>query len=225
MTRPQPDDVSPERLAELADGSPPCDAAERELMALMAEVRDLEEPAPDALRARVRAIAAGEAGPERAHRWQEGRRRLLLFGAPVAAGVVALAIAIPVMTRDSGEPAPAAATSEALAGDSAAPAAPEAAAGSAAIEAPGAARAVAPSTADAPAAVGQARAEIGALGGSVVSEAGDGRIVRLVVRVPGDRAAEAVAALRRLGEVTGRRKAMPPPAGDVTIRVTITTGG
>ena len=152
MTR--PDDVTPERLAELADGSPPRDAAERELMALMADVRDLEEPAPDALRARVRAIAAGEAEPGRDRWWRAGRQRLLVLGAPVAAAIVALAIAIPVMTSDSGEPAPAAATAEALAGDSAAPAAPaapEVASGAAAADAPETARAVAPSATPAPA--------------------------------------------------------------------------
>ena len=62
----EPQDVTPERLAELADGAPPRDEAEREVMALMADVRALDDPAPDAVRERVRAIAVGRARAARA---------------------------------------------------------------------------------------------------------------------------------------------------------------
>lgn len=235
MTRPA--GVSPERLAELADGAPPGDAAERELMALMSEVRDLETTAPDALRARVRTIAAGESEPGRVRWWHEGRRRLLVVAAPVAVGVVALAIAIPAMTGGSGDTAPAGAVSEALQADSAAPAAPEAQADSA--------RAVAPSVAGSPApgsptarlrlevggaaaltdAVRRARAEVRTLGGTTVSAPGGAGVRRLVVRVPADRAEEALAALGRLGMTTGLGESLPVGESEVTIRVTITTGG
>ena len=98
----EPKDVTPERLAELADGSPPRDDAEREVMALMAEVRALDDPAPDAVRERVRAIASGASEPAGLRGWWEGagRRRLLVVGAPVVAAVAALAIAIPVLNSD-----------------------------------------------------------------------------------------------------------------------------
>ncbi|HTI32913.1 MAG TPA: hypothetical protein VL422_04490, partial [Miltoncostaea sp.] len=77
----------------------------------------------------VRAIAAaGAAEPRGWRRWLatgDGRRRLAVAGGPVVAVVIALAVAIPVMTRDDGGTAPQAsggvpATGEAGAGDGAA---------------------------------------------------------------------------------------------------------
>jgi nicotinate-nucleotide--dimethylbenzimidazole phosphoribosyltransferase len=130
-------DVTPERLAQLADGAAPRTEAERDAVALMAEVRGLADPAPDAVRRRVRAIASQEAsGMAGWRRWLaggDGRRRLALAAAPVAAAIVALAIAIPLATRDGGgEATPAA-------GD-----APAAARDGSAAEAGGAAGAAAP---------------------------------------------------------------------------------
>ena len=72
-------DVAAERLAQLADGATPETDAEREAVSLMAEVRGIADPAPDAVRERVRAIASTEA-PETAG-WRgwlaggDGRRR------------------------------------------------------------------------------------------------------------------------------------------------------
>ncbi|HTI32756.1 MAG TPA: hypothetical protein VL422_03700, partial [Miltoncostaea sp.] len=84
--------VTPERLAQLADGAAPETEAEREAVALMAEVRGLAEPAPDAVRERVRAIAAsGAAEPHGWRRWLatgDGRRRLAIAGGPVVAVIV-----------------------------------------------------------------------------------------------------------------------------------------
>nr|HMO01215.1 hypothetical protein [Miltoncostaeaceae bacterium] len=94
-------DITPDRLAELADGTAPETDAERDAVSLMAEVRGLAEPAPDPVRQRVRAIAAAEApqapGTTGWRRWLgggDGRRRLALAATPLAAAIVALAIAI-----------------------------------------------------------------------------------------------------------------------------------
>jgi hypothetical protein len=143
-----PGDVTPERLAELADGATPETAEERRAVALMAEVRGAAEPAPEAVRARVRAIASREAHAGTGwRRWLatgDGRRRLALAGAPVVVAIVALAVAIPVATRDDGDSAPPAsadapaAASEGAGGGAgaASPAPPEAATPQAASPAP-----------------------------------------------------------------------------------------
>ena len=91
-------DVTAERLAQLADGATPETDAEREAVSLMAEVRGIAEPAPEAVRERVRAIASAEAPRDGGGLGAEARR-LALVAAPVAAAIVALAIAIPVATR------------------------------------------------------------------------------------------------------------------------------
>jgi hypothetical protein len=171
-------DVTPERLAGLVDGATPETDAERDAVALMADLRGLAEPAPDAVRERVRGIATretpGTAGWRRWFHGPDGRRRLALTAAPVAAAVVALAIAIPVLNRDDGGSAPPAAADaaspgaegagargaagasgggaaapEAAAPRAAVPAAPDAAASSATATATDALRAAEPAPADA----------------------------------------------------------------------------
>ena len=107
------DEVGPERLAELVDGAPARDDAEREVVALMEGARGLEPGASDALRERVLRGArradgdpAGvgpAAGPARLdpRHWLgsgERRRRGLMVAAPVMAGNIANAVAIPALT-------------------------------------------------------------------------------------------------------------------------------
>ena len=73
------------------------------------ETRALEPAAPEALRERVRAQVAQAPPPERRSpfAWwgSAGARRRLLIAAPVAAGIAAVAIALPLVTGgDSGAP-------------------------------------------------------------------------------------------------------------------------
>ncbi len=103
------DPMGPERLGELVDGAPPRDDEERALVGLLAQTRELEPAAPTALRERVRAQVAQPPPPRRSPlAWLgsgDGRRRLLL-AAPVAAGIAAVAIALPLVGGgDSGAPA------------------------------------------------------------------------------------------------------------------------
>jgi hypothetical protein len=104
------DPLGPERLGELVDGAAPRDDEERAVVDLLTETRALEPAAPDALRERVRAQVAQEP-PRRARHspfawWGSAdARRRLLVAAPVAAGIAAIAIALPLVTGgDSGSP-------------------------------------------------------------------------------------------------------------------------
>ena len=103
------DPMGPERLGELVDGAAPRDEEERALVDLLTETRALEPAAPDALRERVRAQVAQSPPPERRSpfAWwgSADARRRLLIAAPVAAGIAAVAIALPLVTGgDSGAP-------------------------------------------------------------------------------------------------------------------------
>ena len=96
------DPMGPERLAELVDGAAPHGEEERALADLIAETRALEPAAPEALRERVRAQVAGDPAPERRSpfAWwgSADARRRLLVAVPVAAGIAAVAIALPLVT-------------------------------------------------------------------------------------------------------------------------------
>src|SRR5947209_3411676 len=99
--------VSPERLAALIDGrEAPRSAEERALLALVSDVRGLEGPAPQSLRARLDALvaeseAAAPALPLRgrlASMWAGGSRRRTIMAAPIgalAAAALAAALLIP----------------------------------------------------------------------------------------------------------------------------------
>ena len=108
-----PGGIGPERLAEIVDGAPPRDDEERAMLALMEETRALEPGASDELRRRV----LDGPPPRPASRlstvrgWLAGAgtgggRRRLLVGAPVVAGIIALAVAIPVLNDDGSSDAP-----------------------------------------------------------------------------------------------------------------------
>jgi len=114
----RPDDgLSDQRVDQLVDGAAPGDAQERELAALLTQVRDETPPAPDALRARVREIAAEPSGSDArasagalsarvrglGDRLRSGRvgRPALAAAAAGLAGVLALAVAVPLV-RDGG---------------------------------------------------------------------------------------------------------------------------
>ena len=104
------DPMGPERLAEPVYGAAPHGEEERALVDLLAETRALEPAAPQALRERVRAQVARDPAPERRSPfawWGSADvRRRLLVAVPVAAGIAAVAIALPlVMGGDSGSPA------------------------------------------------------------------------------------------------------------------------
>jgi len=239
-----PDDVTPERLEAILAGAEPRDDEERALAALVAETRALEPGAPGALRGRVMARAAGEGGAEPSPaasrsrgplawlRGADGRRRLLV-AAPLVAGIVALAIAIPALDDDGGpegEPRPAA--------DAAVQAAPEPPAPemAAPARAPGAPRVtpwirVRVDDVDQLGRAGErAMATVRRLGGftsrsqSVVqNETGTHR---LVFRVPAARARDAFTAFARLGTVTARRTDLgATPAQLTTLRLLLTTEG
>jgi len=137
-----PGGIGPERLGELVDGAAPRDDEERALLALMEETRALEPGASQGLRRRVldgpppRPASRRFDPRRRLSGVGDGRRRLLL-GAPVVAGIIALAIAIPAL-NDSGSPhAPlASADSPTAVEDGAAPETPSAPAAGAAESAP-----------------------------------------------------------------------------------------
>lgn len=242
-----PGDVTPERLAELADGATPETEAERQAVALMAEVRGTAEPTPEAVRARVRAIASREAAQGGGwRRWiatTDGRRRLALAGAPVAA-IVALAIAIPVLTSDddgstppASADAPAAAFEGATAPQSAAPVPPAAGASTAAdalraaepapqapSQAEGAAKA-----AELQRAVARVRATLREAGATDVRvrEAEDGTSAAVLAAIPADTLDEATQELRDQGaQVAVGGGEAPDAEGDTSanIRATVTAG-
>lgn len=123
-----PGGIGPERLGEIVDGAAPRDDEERALLALMEETRALEPGASEALRRRVldgpppQPVSRGAALRQRLGAGR--RRRLLAVGAPVAAGLVALAIAMPVLNDDD-SPSAASRTADAPSSLEGATAAPE----------------------------------------------------------------------------------------------------
>lgn len=221
-------DIAPGRLAELVDGAPPRDDDERELAALLSATRALEGSAPSGLRARVGArVGAADrarAGPVSLLRERlagDGRRRrIALVGAPVAAALIAAAIAVPVLTSDDASLPPAMREAQAPGADQAAP---EAAPGAGSAVAPPEPRAAQPGfmqltsttrvRVDGPEGLARARARATAavrgLGGVAVASgagpSGTGGRSRLVFRVPVARAEDAIAAFGSLGTVIGQR--------------------
>ena len=227
-------DLTAERLAQLADGATPETDAEREAVLLMAEVRGIAEPAPEAVRERVRAIASAEAPASRG--WRP--RRLALVAAPVAATIVALAIAIPVATRDDGgsAPPPAADAPQAAAPQADAPADPRAGGRRAARRgaggprggggvvghrrppgrrAPGRAGTTA-KAAELDRAVARARATLEDAGATGVraTESAGGTAATVVAEVPADQVGEATTALEAQGAKVVTDAEGGAPTGD-----------
>ncbi len=105
-----PGGIGPERLGDIVNGAAPRDEEERALLVLMEETRALQPGASEELRRRV----LDGPPPRRATRWESARawlgsasgRRGLLVGAPVVAGIIALAVAIPALDG-GGHPSPA----------------------------------------------------------------------------------------------------------------------
>ena len=98
-----PDDLTPERLDAILNGSqPPTEDADREMLALAAELRGAAPGAGDELRERVRAIAAQAPESAGARRGNPGWRTRLLLAAPALATVVAAIVVIAVVGGDSG---------------------------------------------------------------------------------------------------------------------------
>jgi hypothetical protein len=98
-----PDDLTPERLDAVLNGSQaPTEDADREMLALAAELRGAAPGAGDELRERVRAIVAQ--APERAdaRRGNPGWRSRLLLAGPALATLVAAIVVIAVVGGDSG---------------------------------------------------------------------------------------------------------------------------
>src|SRR3954454_11467706 len=98
--------VSPERLAALVDGrEAPRTAEERALLALAVDMRGLEGPAPESLRARLDALVAESEAPAPQRRgrlasiWAGGGAgRRTMIGAPIGAragAALAAALIIP----------------------------------------------------------------------------------------------------------------------------------
>jgi hypothetical protein len=235
------DAIEPGRLGELVDGAAPRDEAERRMMGLMAALRAAELRAPEALRLRVRQMAAAPAPSGAIGSWwarlrSADRRRIALAAAPVAAAIAAAAVAVPVLTSGgdgSSRDAPADAEGAARPAQPAAPAAPEAAPAQG-----GADRLVTPTTrvrvrvdgaGALPQASARATAAVRGLGGTTVGAPRRGPgTVRIAFSVPAARAEEALAALGRLGTVAGARsRAAPDPAGGgpVAIDLTLVAGG
>ncbi|MDX6646443.1 MAG: hypothetical protein QOK40_2170 [Miltoncostaeaceae bacterium] len=99
--------VSPERLAALVDGrEAPKSAEERALLALAVDLRGLEGPAPESLRARLGALVAEAPAEAQARQgrgrlasiWAGGTRRRTMMAAPIgalAAAALAAALLMP----------------------------------------------------------------------------------------------------------------------------------
>lgn len=230
-----PDDLTPERLDAILNGSqPPTEDADREMLALAAELRGSAPGADDELRERVRAIAAQ--APERtgARRGNPGWRTRLLLTAPAVATVVAAIVVIAVVGGDSGT------THTDLASNS--PTVTSTAAGSgvadSSAKSPSEAVQAAPSaTPPASLSAGPVIVRVGA--GTlarrvadaqrIVARAGGTAVVTpqatvrpgtlLTIKLPPARAAEATAELSALGEVTGGTLATAP-GGSLSLLLT-----
>ena len=138
-----PEGMGPERLAEIVDGAAPRDDDERAMLALMEEARALERGASEELRRRVLDGPPPQPAPGRfdPRRWLGAgdRRRRLLVGAPLVAGIIAMAVVIPALNGGGSSPSPGAPVSAEVAKESrlAAPTAAGTAADSATPEALG----------------------------------------------------------------------------------------
>ena len=231
------DDLTPERLDAILNGSEPATSdAERDMLALAASLRDGSPRAGDDLRDRVRAIGAPASAPLTRQRGPGWRTRFLLAG-PALATVVAAVVVIAVVGRDDpGTSRTSLTTTQpAFSGASATTATPLGAARSAAD-----AETVAPSsTAVQPAAtagpviirvepgtlarrLADARRIVAAAGGTTVvtrQTTGDPGVL-LAIKLPPDRVSGALAELTRLGE--GREG--PATGADGTVRVLLTEG-
>jgi hypothetical protein len=233
------DDLTPERLDAILDGSEPAtDDADRDMLALAATLRGAAPPASDGLRARVRAIAGETPAGGRSDRRNPGWRARLLIAGPALATVVAAVVVIAVVGGDSGTNRTNLASGESTA------TAPTSGTGGADATARSSSDAlkVAPSSAPRAAAsagpvilrveggtlqrrVAEARRIVTRAGGNVVATpqstaqptAQPGTL--LTVTLPPERAAEAIAELGALGEVTGGAL---DPAPDGTLRLLLT---
>ena len=96
-----PDDLTPERLDAILNGSePPTSDAERDMLALAASLRDATPGAGDDLRDRVRAIAAPEPTGREARQRGPGWRTRLLLIAPAIVTATAAVVVIAVVGGD-----------------------------------------------------------------------------------------------------------------------------
>lgn len=96
-----PDDLTPERLDAILNGSePPTSDAERDMLALAASLRDAAPRASEDLRDRVRAIAEPAATGGETGRRSPGWRTRLLVAGPAIATVVAAVVVIAVVGGD-----------------------------------------------------------------------------------------------------------------------------
>jgi len=96
-----PDDLTPERLDAILNGSEPATSdAERDMLSLAASLRDAAPHAGDDLRDRVRAIAAPAPTGRETRRRGPGWRTRLLIAAPALATVTAAVVVIAVVGGD-----------------------------------------------------------------------------------------------------------------------------
>ncbi len=214
-----PDDLTPDRLDAILNGSQaPTEDADREMLALAAELRGTAPGAGDKLRERVRAIAAQAPESAGARRVGPGWRTRLLLAGPALATVVAAIVVIAVVGGGSGTKPTDLARSESTVTSTAR----RAGVADANAKSPSEAVRAAPS-ATPPAAltagpvilrvdagtlarrVADARRIVARAGGTVVATpqatAQPGTL--LTITLPPAHAAEAIAQLSALGEVTG----------------------
>ena len=228
-----PDDLTPERLDAILNGSEPAESdPERDMLALAASLRDGSPRAGGELRERVRAIAAS--GREPRQRGPGWRTRFLIAG-PAVAMVVAAVVVIAVVGRDDPGTNRTSLTTpqSALSGAVTTPVAPSAARSSADAE-----QAVPSSTAPPAATVGpvivrvdpgslprrlaDAQRIVAAAGGAVVVTRQTGRdpSALLAITLPADRVSGVLAKLTRLGEGRGGSAI----GTDGTLRLLLTEG-
>ena len=214
-----PDDLTPERLDAILNGSQaPTEDVDREMLALAAELRGATPGAGDELRERVRAIAAQAPELADAHRGKPGWRSRLLIAGPALATVVAAVVVIAVVGGDSGtKQTDLASTESAVTSTATRAGATDATAKSpsegvqaAPSATPRAALAAGPVILQVDAGtlarrVADARRIVARAGGTVVATpqatAPPGTL--LTITLPSARAAEVIAQLSELGEVTG----------------------
>lgn len=230
-----PDDLTPERLDAILNGSEPAESdGERDMLALAASLREGSPRAGDDLRERVRAIAAP--GHDTPHQRVPGWRTRFLIAGPAIATVVAAVVVIAVVGRDdSGTNQTSLTTSHAASvPEASTTGVPPSAARAAADTREAAPRSVAPQGATAgpvivrvepgtlPRHLAEARSIVTAAGGTVAvtrQTTGDPSAL-LAITLPPDRVSGVLAELMRLGE---GRKATVSDAGGA-LRVLLTEG-